>query len=516
MASQANMIGLRDCVREWAGADAFESYLGELEVVEASAGRVVLRVGPTLAREAFRRFGPALAGACRELFGCRRALLAGDSEWFDLGEGAAHAGRIPERGARPKPCAASSGSRDVRLRSGPCGQPGVREQLERQRAFRVPFAVVASLPRTASQAFGRHSPEDPLEYVGRWGRAYSEESLTPFHHRLLLGALRLAQAGSLTEQGVACSINLLLLAAEGKGSRDLPVAREQVLPALIGLTGANATYTAYHVAEHSGEPYIAEQRKLERPIIEDVLVRTADDPERLLSLRQIMVRGEDGRFEQTAQLARGGGASILIVFTGWVLDALNAPTTEVGKTFVLLDAAAFLAVGSRRLFTWLTVQTAPPVDAGASLPEKVPRPPANTFYKRLDLNHVSVRDFGRHGRDLDRVCEDIREDLCGEHGIAEIDRRVHSARAVWSGGVLQLWVCWRTARELPHRGGLPRRLAARQRWLSRRPGAPATSRRRRASCRGRAPATGVRADRGVPRIVVLARSMTASGDDGDG
>jgi hypothetical protein len=199
-----------------------------------------------------------------------------------------------------------------------------------------------------------------------------------------------------------------------------------------------------------------------------------------------------------------------------VLDALSAPAAEVGRTFVLLDVAAFLAVGSRRLFTWLTVQTAPPVDAGASLPEEVPRPPANTFYKRIDLNFKSVRDFGRHGRDLDRVCEDIREDLCGEQGIAEIDRRVHSARAVWSGGVLQLWVCWRTARELPHRGGLPRRLAARQRWLSRRPGAPATSRRRRASCRGRAPATGVRADRGVPRIVVLARSMTASGDDGDG
>jgi hypothetical protein len=186
---------------------------------------------------------------------------------------------------------------------------------------------------------------------------------------------------------------------------------------------------------------------------------------------------------------------------------------------VLIDAAAFLAVGSRRLFTWLAVQTAPPVDVAAKLPESVPRPPANTLYKRIDLNHVSVRDFGRHGRDLDRVCEDVREDLCGEHGIAEIDRRVHSARVVWSGGVLQLWVCLRTARELPHRGGLPRRLAARQRWLSRRPGAPATGRecrRQTAERHGRAPASGVRAERGVPRIVALARSMTASGDDGDG
>src|SRR5438046_1381371 len=41
-------------------------------------------------------------------------------------------------------------------------------------------ALAASLPRTASQAFGRHNAELPLEYVGRWGRAYSEETLTPF------------------------------------------------------------------------------------------------------------------------------------------------------------------------------------------------------------------------------------------------------------------------------------------------------------------------------------------------
>lgn len=149
---------------------------------------------------------------------------------------------------------------------------------------------------------------------------------------------------------------------------------------------------------------------------------------------------------------------------------------------MLLDVASFVAVGSRRLFSWLAVQTAPVVDAGARLPEKVPRPPQNTVYKRIDLNHVSVRDFGRHGQDLDRVCEDIREDLCGEHGIAEIDRRIHSAHAVWSGGVLQLWVCCRTARELPHRGDLPRRLAARARWLRReQPPAPTAARRRLAA-----------------------------------
>jgi hypothetical protein len=121
-----------------------------------------------------------------------------------------------------------------------------------------------------------------------------------------------------------------------------------------------------------------------------------------VSLREMMVRGADGRFEQTAGLTRGGGASILIVFASWVLDALSAPVEEAGRAFVLIDATAFLAVGSRRLFTWLAVQTAPPVDVAAKLPERVPRPPANTLYKRIDLNHVSVRDFGRHGRDLDQ------------------------------------------------------------------------------------------------------------------
>jgi hypothetical protein len=197
-----------------------------------------------------------------------------------------------------------------------------------------------------------------LAYVGRWGRAYSEETLTPFHHRLLLGALRLAQAGCLTEEGVACSVNVLLLAAEGKGSRELPVARGQVLTALAGLLSCNASYTAYHDADHSGEPYIADQRKLDRAIIEDVLVRTAENPEQLTSLSQIMVRGENGRLVRTAELARGGGASILIVFADRVLDALGAPLEEAGTTFVVLDTSTFLRVRSRRLFSWLAVLTA--------------------------------------------------------------------------------------------------------------------------------------------------------------
>ena len=479
MALEANTMNLRERARERLGAERFNAYLSELELVEAVADRVVLRVGPTLAREACRRCGPALAAVCRELFGARRLLLAGDREWFDLGDGATHSGRISEPGTRVKVRSGVATPRRVRQRSGPCGQPDTRERLEAQRSFQVPFAVASSLPRTASQAFGRHRAQQPLEYVGRWGKVYSEETLTPFHHRLLLGALRLAQAGCLTEQGVACSINTLLLAAEGKGSRELPVARDQTLPALAGLLHANATCTAHHVAEHTGEPYVAEQRRLEGSVLKDVLVRAAEDPKRLVSLSEILVRGEDGRFEQTVELARGGGASMLLVFSDWVLDALQAPVDEAGRTFVLLDVASFLAVGSRRLFSWLAVQTAPPVDAGAKLPEKVPRPPQNTIYKRIDLNRTSVRDFGRHGLDLERVCEDIREDFCGEHGIADIDRRIHSAHAVWLGGVLQLWVCWRTAHKLPHRAGVPRRLAARRRWLSRCPTAPATRRRRR-------------------------------------
>jgi len=519
MALQANTIELRNRARERLGGEAFDSYLAGLEVTELSAGRVVLSVGATLAREASRRCGRALAGVCRELFGSRRVLLSGDGEWFDLGEGNA-LGPAPEPRTEPKLRRVSGGSGRVRQRSGPCGQPGTRERLEAQKTFRVPFPLAASLPRCACQAFGRHSPEEPLEYVGRWGKAHSEETLTPFHQRLLLGTLRLAQAGCVTDEGVACSINTLLLAAEGKGSRELGVARDQVLPALAGLMHANATYAAHHVAEYTGEPYIAEQRRLERPMIEDVLVRTADDPQRLVSLSQIRARGEDGRWQQTAKLARGGGASILIVFAGWVLDALNAPAAEAGRTFVLLDTVPFLQVGSRRLFSWLTVQTAPATDPKLPVPDGVPRPPQNAYYKRIDLNRTSARDFGRHGQDLDRICEDIREDFSGEHGIAEIDRRIHSVHTRWVGGVMQLWVCWRTARELPHRGGLPRRLAARQRWLNRRPTAPATDgqqRRQAAADRGRSPAVrGVLADRGVPMIVALARSQTATGDDAAG
>ena len=518
MALPVKTTELRDRVRDQVGAEVFDSYLADLHVVDLSSARIVLEVGPTLAREAFRRCGTELAAVCRQLFGSRRVLLAGDGEWFDLGDGKACA--MPEPVKPATGGAHRSAPGRLRQRSGPCGQPGIKERLDAQKTFRVPFQLAASLPRTASQSFGRHSLEQPLEYVGRWGRAYSEESLTPFHHRLLLGALRLTQAGCLTEHGIACSVNLLLLAAEGKGSRELPVAREQVLPALMGLLRSNASCTAHHIAEHTGESYIADQRRLERPIIRDVLVRTAEDPERLVSLSEIMVRGDDGRFEQTASLARGGGASILIVFADWVLEALDAPAGEAGKTFVVLDTPSFVRVRSRRLFSWLAVHIAPASDPKERLPDGVPRPAQNTYYKRIDLNHVSVRDFGRHGQDLDRICEDIREDLCGEHGVAEIDRRIHSVHPIWSGGVLRLWLCCRSARDLPHRGELPRRLAARQRWLSRRRAAPATGRKRRredAAYTEKPSAAGAaRPVRGVPKIVGLARSQTVSGDDGDG
>ena len=119
-------------------------------------------------------------------------------------------------------------------------------------------------------------------------------------------------------------------------------------------------------------------------------MRTADDPERLRSLSEIMVRAEDGRFEQTVQPERRGGASVLIVFADWVLDALDAPADEASTAFVVLDDAPFLQVGSRRLLSWLAVRAAP-VDAKAQLPSEVPRPPSNTVSMRIDLNHTSVR-----------------------------------------------------------------------------------------------------------------------------
>src|SRR5206468_10776355 len=114
-----------------------------------------------------------------------------------------------------------------------------------------------------------------------------------------------------------------------------------------------------------------------------------------------------------------------------------APADRPGGPCARPAGASSRATAPRRRSGGLAIQTAPAADVGAKLPEKVPRPPQNTVYKRVDLNLVSVRDFGRHSQDLDRVCEDIREDLCRVQGIAEIDRRVQSAHAAWAGGALQ-------------------------------------------------------------------------------
>jgi hypothetical protein len=59
MALQANTSKLRHAAAERLGADTFDSYLTELEVVEASTDRVVLRIGPTLAREASHPLRPS-------------------------------------------------------------------------------------------------------------------------------------------------------------------------------------------------------------------------------------------------------------------------------------------------------------------------------------------------------------------------------------------------------------------------------------------------------------------------
>ncbi len=121
MALQANTINLRELVRGRLGTETFDSYLAELEVVEASADRVVVRVGPTLAREASRRCGPALAGVCRQLFGSRQVLLGGDGESIELGENTARGGqtREPQKPAEQRsswswPAAGASAVKSVR------------------------------------------------------------------------------------------------------------------------------------------------------------------------------------------------------------------------------------------------------------------------------------------------------------------------------------------------------------------------------------------------------------------
>ena len=193
------------------------------------------------------------------------------------------------------------------------------------------------------------------------------------------------------------------------------------------------------------------------------------EPERLRPLAEIMQRSDDGRWQQTAKLARGGGASILIALSDWVLEALDAPDQR-GRQDVRAAwtpprfwrwGRGGCSAGSRR----------------APRPRSIPRrrcPTACPDRRATRSTSGSISTTSACATSAATAAiwtgsaTDIREDFCGEHGLAQIDRRIHSVHPVWSGGVLSLWVCWRTARELPHRGGLPRRLAARQRWRNRR------------------------------------------------
>jgi hypothetical protein len=134
---------LRVLLGERLAPEVLESYLGELEILTVSGERAVLAVGETLAREASRRCGATLAAACQELFGCRQTLLVGDGESFDLGERGASAKGLPSRSAERS--RRDEAPRQLRQRSGPCGQPGIRERLQAQRTFRVPFAIAARL-----------------------------------------------------------------------------------------------------------------------------------------------------------------------------------------------------------------------------------------------------------------------------------------------------------------------------------------------------------------------------------
>jgi len=215
---------------------------------------------------------------------------------------------------QPKPRAASSAPGRVRQRSGPCGQPGTRERLAAQKASRVPFALAASSPRCASQAFGRHNAEDPLEYVGRWGKAHSEETPTPFHHRLLLGALRLAQAGCLTDEGGRVLDQHTAARRRRQGD---PRAGRRPRAAPPRARRAHARQRHLHRASRRRTHRPALHRRAAQARTSDHRRRPRPDRGRSAAARaasQIMVLAEDGRWQQTAKLGRGGGASILIVF----------------------------------------------------------------------------------------------------------------------------------------------------------------------------------------------------------
>ncbi|MGA2929417.1 MAG: hypothetical protein ABSG43_26190 [Solirubrobacteraceae bacterium] len=542
MALEADTIKLREAARDRLGADVFDSYLSELEVIETSAKQVGLRVGATLAREASRRCGPVLAGVCGELFGSQPVLLAGEGESFELGGSGASGDPAGEPAKPAKP--AKSGKRSkrgavglapgrVRQRIGKQGQPGVHDRLRAQATFRVPFALLASLPAVAEQTPGRHSRERPLEYRGRFGHACSSVTLTSFHHRLLLGLLRIAQAGCLTEQGVSCSVNSLLFAAFGVCSREQPGYAPRVLLALMDLVCCEASMTACYDGKQ-GKPYIAELRALVAPIIGQVRVRCEDG--QLRPLPEVMEWDDERNWwRRTVGLARGGGHSVIVQLGNWVLEDL----ADVARC-ELVDTAVLHKVNPRRLFSYERFVTAEPFDERkhGPLPSDVKAPPRNTEYRRLDLNGTSVRDFGRHGQDLDRMINDIVEDFVGArdergkfvHGLRDIDRQIFDVQVRYGARGAQLWVLGsRTVRGV--HTGLPRRLKARQRRTTSHrlaAGAPARRQARREQAAhagqpsldvGRQPsvAGGSLARRGVPLIVALARRRESSEtDDGDG
>ena len=166
---------------------------------------------------------------------------------------------------------------------------------------------------------------------------------------------------------------------------------------------------------------------------------------------------------------------------------------------------------------------------GLPRPRSTPRPAAQRGAAEQHglqadrLNHTSVRDFGRHGGDLDRVFKDIREDFCGEHGLGP-DRPANPLRA---GGpvrrrapaavALAHDVSCRTAAGcragwLPGSGG-----EAANRHANRPPGRGTGRQRRRQNAGTPRPRERTRrSERGAPKIVALARSQTDSGDDGTG
>jgi hypothetical protein len=261
---------LRALVLARVGEAVFADYLSELRIVELNEREVVLAVDDALARQVARSYGAALCAAALELAPGRRVLLHAGEHSYDLSEirpGLAGAAGAGELGVQP--------AERMRQRTGKHGQPGVHDRLRAQGTFRVPFSIAASLPRVAEQTPGRHTPGQPVEYRGRYGRSCSPVTLTSFHHRLVLGLLRIAQAGQLGDEGVSCSVNSLLAASFGVCSREQPGYARRVLPALMDLLCCDASLTACYQNDQ-GRTVITALRELTERILAGVLVRCED------------------------------------------------------------------------------------------------------------------------------------------------------------------------------------------------------------------------------------------------